>query len=197
MWIWRKIKKNFCKIDMNIWNVVNYIVFYMNDVSWKKGLKTRGKIRVSNDEGIIKIGENACLNSAKWANSVGHGDSIWIQIMKNAQLIIGNNVGMSNVQITCVNRIYIGNNVMIGAGTQIYDTDFHSINPSQRWELNYAKQGPIIIEDNVFIGADVIILKGVSVGKGSVIGAGSVVTKSIPAGQIWGGNPACFLKNVN
>ena len=55
---------------------------------------------------------------------------------------------------------------------------------------------PVIIENSVFIGAQSIILKGVTIGKNSIIGAGSVVTKNVPANQIWAGNPARFIKNI-
>jgi len=61
--------------------------------------------------------------------------------------------------------------------------------------LNKIKK-PVIIEDNVFIGAHSLILKGVIIGENSIIGAGSVVTKSIPANQIWGGNPSKFIRNL-
>ena len=57
-------------------------------------------------------------------------------------------------------------------------------------------KSPVIIEDNVFIGARSIILKGVTIGRNSIVGAGSVVTKSIPSNQIWGGNPAKFIRNI-
>lgn len=55
---------------------------------------------------------------------------------------------------------------------------------------------PVIIEDNAFIGARSIILKGVTIGANSIIGAGSVVTKSIPANEIWAGNPAKFIRKI-
>ena len=55
---------------------------------------------------------------------------------------------------------------------------------------------PVIIEDTVFIGAKCIILKGVTIGQNSIVGAGSVVTKSIPADEIWGGNPAKFIRKL-
>jgi acetyltransferase-like isoleucine patch superfamily enzyme len=55
---------------------------------------------------------------------------------------------------------------------------------------------PIIIEDIVSIGSSVTVLCGVTIGKNSVVGAGSVVTKDIPPFQVWAGNPARFLKNV-
>ena len=58
------------------------------------------------------------------------------------------------------------------------------------------KCAPIKIEEDVFIGAGCIVLKGVTIGKGSVIGAGSVVTKMVPAGQVWAGNPARYIRDV-
>ena len=60
----------------------------------------------------------------------------------------------------------------------------------------HKKCAPVVIEDNVFIGARCIILKGVTIGENSVVGAGSVVTKSIPANEIWAGNPAKFIRKI-
>ena len=59
------------------------------------------------------------------------------------------------------------------------------------------KAKPVIIKDGAFIGTDCIILKGVTIGEKSVIGAGSVVTKSVPDGEIWAGNPAKFIRKVD
>jgi acetyltransferase-like isoleucine patch superfamily enzyme len=59
-----------------------------------------------------------------------------------------------------------------------------------------AKKRPVVINDNVFIGAHSTILKGVTIGKNSVIGACSVITKDIPDNEIWAGNPAKFIKSI-
>jgi acetyltransferase-like isoleucine patch superfamily enzyme len=77
----------------------------------------------------------------------------------------------------------------------------NNLNPKFRADkLNDKKSAikkPVIIEDNVFIGAHSTILKGVTIGQNSIIGACSVVTKNIPQNEIWAGNPARFLKSIN
>ena len=94
---------------------------------------------------------------------------------------------------------YLGNNVKIGGGVCIYDTDFHSLDPVIRRsseDLKNRAEKSVVIDNDVFIGAKSIILKGVTIGENSVIGAGSVVTKSVPANQIWAGNPAKFIRSI-
>lgn len=91
----------------------------------------------------------------------------------------------------------IGNHVLIGGGVQIYDNDFHAIDYRDRGSNEVIKAAPVVIEDYAFIGANTIILKGVNIGKGSVVGAGSVVSKSIPSGEVWAGNPARFIKKIS
>lgn len=92
----------------------------------------------------------------------------------------------------------IGSNVLLGSGVRIFDTDFHSISANDRKKgiLDCIKTAPVKIEDNVFIGTDTIILKGVTIGPNSVIGAGGVVTTNVPSNEIWAGNPAHKLKEV-
>lgn len=111
---------------------------------------------------------------------------------------IGNNVQFSNLVLNAANYIEIDDDVMIGGGCRIFDTDFHSINYEKRMHIpdNSIKTGSVIIRKGVFIGAHVLILKGVEIGEKSVIGAGSVVTKDVPPGQVWAGNPAKFIKNI-
>lgn len=115
-----------------------------------------------------------------------------------ASIYIGRNSGMSGATISCAKSIYIGEDVGIGANVNIYDHDFHPINPYLRKYANYTNIGsaPIVIEDHVWIGANSIILKGVRIGRGAVIAAGSVVTKDIPEFTIYAGNPAKYVKDV-
>lgn len=92
-------------------------------------------------------------------------------------------------QIRCKNYISIGTNVRISRNVQIWDDDHHTIVAG----LNEKKE--VIIEDNVWIGAGVIILKGVHIGRGSMIAAGAVVTKDIPPHSLAGGVPAKVIKS--
>tara|TARA_R110002020_G_scaffold144769_1_gene317928 strand:- start:2894 stop:3319 length:426 start_codon:yes stop_codon:yes gene_type:complete len=139
------------------------------------------------------------MNNGFLGNYIGSTRCV-IAVDSNASLTIGNNVGISSVIIAVHNSISIGNNVKLGAGSRIFDSDFHSINYLNRrfskGDLEFRETSPVFIGDDVFIGANSTILKGVNIGSRSVIGAGSVVTKSVPADEIWAGNPAKFIKKI-
>lgn len=123
-----------------------------------------------------------------------------IVVCQNAILSIGSNSGITSTAIYCAEKIEIGNYVNIGAGCLVMDTNFHSTN----WEIRMdrekdiinAKTAPVKIDDFVFIGARSIICKGVHIGEKSLVAAGSVVVKDIPAGELWEGNPAKFIKKI-
>lgn len=108
---------------------------------------------------------------------------------------IGKNCGFNrDAKIMGTYSITIKSNVQVGPSTIFRDAD-HNFSEKFR---NISEQGhsfgEIIIEDDVWIGANVIILKGVTIGKGSVVGAGSIVTKNIPPYEVWVGNPAKMIK---
>ena len=105
---------------------------------------------------------------------------------------IGDRVGMSNCAIVSYDHVTIGDDVMIGGGVRIWDSDFHPTDFAARTSdyTNSGAHAPVTIENGAFIGADALILKGVTIGEKAVIGAGSVVTKSVLAGETWAGNPA-------
>ena len=149
--------------------------------------------------GKFSIGKNFTMNNGIKGNPIGCYERCTFFVDRGAVLTIGDNVGMSQSALICHKSITIGNNVKIGGGVCIYDTDFHSLDPVIRRsseDLKNRAEKPVVIGNDVFIGAKSIILKGVTIGENSVIGAGSVVTKSVPANQIWAGNPAKFIKNI-
>lgn len=144
----------------------------------------------------ISVGNNLILCSKPSKNSIGVFQKVILKIpVKNGFIKIGENVGISGSTISGSN-IVIGNNVLIGSGVLITDSDSHSILPSKRNDPSFIIKKAILIEDDVFIGARSIIMKGVTIGKGAVIGAGSVVTKSIPPMHIAAGNPIRIIKSI-
>ncbi len=95
-------------------------------------------------------------------------------------------------------RIEIGNRVLLGANVTITDTDFHPLDAHERVTNPVAgKNKPVKIEDDVFVGMNTVILKGVIIGRGAVIGANSVVTADVPAEVVAAGNPARVIRSVN
>lgn len=112
-----------------------------------------------------------------------------IYIGPGAILELGSGYIMDNLQIQCLDKIKIGNDVMISRNVIIRDSDSHDIlnnnhNPTQQ----------IIIGNHVWIGMRVTILKGVEIGDGAIIAAGSVVTRNVPPKTIVAGVPAKVIK---
>ena len=145
----------------------------------------------------IVIGKNfvACSNPKN--NSIGIFQKVIIKTCLPGSFIrIGNNVGISGATISSNMSIEIGNNVLIGSGVLITDNDAHSVSPKFRNDSSKILMSPIVIEDNVFIGARAIILKGVTIGSGALVGAGSVVTRDVQAFSIVAGNPAKKVGDV-
>ncbi|RYU93720.1 acyltransferase [Emticicia agri] len=200
--IYRALRKILIYLKRNILEFRAYLRLWGNGVHFDRTLICNGLPIIDvHRTGLCKIGNNCSINSNINFNPIGRYSPTFIIVRENAKLIIGNNVGISSSAIVCHKEIIIGDNVKMGGNVTIYDTDFHSLNAKERINSPLDKINtiykPVIIEDDVFIGAHSTILKGVTVGKGAIIGAGSVVTKNILPNEIWAGNPAHFIKNNN
>lgn len=111
-----------------------------------------------------------------------------------------------NSTICSVNRVEIGKDTAISYGVTIIDNNNHPINPDDRRYMRHTKHGsiersphlsanaPIFIGENVLVGANSRICKGVTIGDNAIIAANSVVTKNVPANAIAAGNPAKIVK---
>jgi acetyltransferase-like isoleucine patch superfamily enzyme len=175
------------------------VKLFLNGAKTGNGLRVNGFIKVFvTRRGILIIGENCRINSGQNYNiSGGNQNNIfWVE----GTLKIGDKVCMSSSAFLCKHSITIGNNVTIGGNTLIIDTDSHSLDPKVRGSIEdrrNATKKPVVIQNNVFIGARSTILKGVTIGENAIIGACSVVTKNIPANEVWAGNPARFIKTID
>lgn len=146
--------------------------------------------------GCYKLGRNITINN----DGIDNFARSQICILPGAELTIGDNTGMSQVSITCTKSIQIGSNVKIGAGTLIFDTNFHStdwqVRRDHKSDMESAKKSEVVIGDDAFIGTRCIICKGVHIGERAIVAAGSVVVKDIPADCIAGGNPCKEIKTL-
>jgi len=162
--------------------------------------------RLSKEERVyVTIGPK-CLISAKFTFESPSG-TIWI----------GENVHLGGVQFICRSKIEIEDDVTMAWGITLYDHDSHST----EWEYrkndnhqcyedyrgfngnnivnkdwNQVKSSPIRVCSKVWIGFNVIVLKGVTIGEGAIVGAGSVVTKDVPPWTVVAGNPAKVVKHL-
>lgn len=184
---WRlgKVRKFFGKI--------NYLRAYIWTVKVGKGAAFYGKIhffKAKNSQ--IEIGKNCIFNSAVGSNWIGIDRPCMISTQGyGAKIIIGDNCGFSGTVIGAFKLIKLGKNVRCGANTLITDSDWHLDDPRT------SEPAEIIIEDNVWLGVNCVVLKGVTIGENSLIGANSLVTKSIPANVVAAGNPCKVIKPIN
>lgn len=139
----------------------------------------------------LRIGNHVTLQSPALATE------------ENGYIEIGDYSYISSACLAASRQISIGKHVFIAGGVTIVDTDFHPLDPAARIADTIAistvgnkalrpvfDSAPVIIDDEVWIGFNATILKGVTIGRGAVIQPGSVVLKDVPAGAVVSGNPA-------
>ncbi len=170
-----------------------------------------GKIPVN-----IETGENTFIDSSFCFKhyfsglpvglKIGSHVTLWrtsLAAEENAFIEIGNYCYIANASLVCSERISIGNYVFIAGGVTIADSDFHPVAPAARLADTIAlsplgdrkkrpsiKTLPVVIEDNVWIGFNATILKGVRLGAGAIIQPGALVIKNVEPGTVVAGNPA-------
>ena len=117
----------------------------------------------------------------------------------NSRITIGDGTWINNnfCAIAEHSSITVGKCVRIGTGVEIVDSDFHGISMKDRGQSKAEWSKPVVIEDDVFLGSNVRVLKGVTIGKGSVVANSSVVVKNVPPGVIAGGNPARVIRAIS
>lgn len=183
------------KLESIITTKITYIKSYIQDVVIGKRCEFNGNIKfLVGNGGSIVIGDDCKFISYETGNSIGINHKCILSatpgIHETCKLVIGDNCGFSGTAIWCFENILIGNNVRCGANTLIMDGDAHFE------DTRTLPPKPIVIEDNVFLGTNVVVKKGVKIGKNTVIGMNSVVTKSIPANSVAVGNPCKVIHSI-
>lgn len=174
-------------------------------------IKNRGKncfihpgVTLKNSNNI-KLGDNTIIrNGSKIAvqgslilesnNMINTDCNIFI---KSGTMHIGENSYFNNnCTVIGIGDINIEKNVMIGPNCTLISGNHKFKKSKTPYILQGDNEGVINIEENVWIGANSILLPNIRIKRGAVIAAGAVVTRDIPENEVWGGNPAKFIKNV-
>jgi acetyltransferase-like isoleucine patch superfamily enzyme len=147
----------------------------------------------------VTIGNDVTFVSDPAGNLVGLTKRCSIGAAAGAKLGIGDQCGFSGVSIYCAKEITIGRHLTCGGNVSIWDTDFHPLDYQARRANDRAaiQRQPIVIGDDVFLGANVLVLKGARIGDRAIVAAGSIVTGNVPPDEIWAGNPARFLRRCD
>ena len=156
--------------------VLGIMKLYFYKVLMRGKLTIKGMTRFSS-KASIRYRENSHITLNKGSYLA---EGTLLRVTENADFYVGINSGFNSYcVITCRDKIHIGDNVMFGPFVTLHDHD-HVYKTKENMKTSGYITKPIIIEDDVWIGGNVVILKGVTIGKGSVIAAGTVVTKDIP-----------------
>jgi acetyltransferase-like isoleucine patch superfamily enzyme len=178
---------------------VIYSLFRMNAIPWRENWRIYGlPVIQKHRQSVMRFGPSLQLRSAVHSNPLGINHPVFLCTWQaGAILEVGAQFGMTGGSLCAAQKIIIGDRVIIGANSTIIDTDFHPLQgDNRRTHPQEAATAPVIIEDDVFIGMNCLILKGITLGKGCVVGAGSVVTRDVPPEMIVGGNPAKVIGKV-
>lgn len=182
-------------------NLVKYAIISSDTIN--RGIKIRLDVPIQRK--YLSIGHDCIVG----------GTFVFESTLGN--VIIGNHSYIGGSTFISRSKIEVGDNVTIAWGSTFYDHDSHSLDYMKRRqdiddELNDIRLGrnfienkdwrdvnskPIKICNDAWIGMNVIVLKGVTIGEGAIVGAGSVVTKDVPAWSVVAGNPACIIKYLD
>lgn len=155
------------------------------------------------EKGIVSIGNDSLLSGT------------FVVETSNGRMRVGDRSFIGGGLFVCTDEINIGSDVMFSWGCTVIDTDAHSLSWEHRkndvkdWkrgvdegavgkykDWSHVKSKRIEVKDKAWIGFNVIILKGVTIGEGAVVAAGSVVTKDVPDYSVVAGNPAIVVKKA-
>lgn len=157
------------------------------------GRRIRGNRVVVKNFGEIIIGNAVSLNSFPDGSPYR---TILMTHCREAVISIGDNCNLNGTTIHCRSEVTIGNFCMFGPGVHLVDNDSHRVALDICERRQPPSSCPIIIRDNVWIGMNSLILKGVEVGDNAIVAAHSVVTKSVPKNSLVAGNPARVVKHL-
>jgi acetyltransferase-like isoleucine patch superfamily enzyme len=183
-------------------------VLRLTKIEYGSGLLLKGVPFIYNIKGAtMRIGRDVTVKSSFLSNLVGlYSRTIIVTRAPGAEIVIGDNVGISGATIYARKGIYIGDNTCIGGNCKILDNDFHPLEAEERNRLLKSAKGgdsdlvpakEIRIGRDCFIGCNTLILKGTVLGDGCVVGAGAVVSGKFEDKCVIAGNPARVIRKLD
>lgn len=176
------------------------LLFWGYNLPWDSSWRFYGvPIIQKHRRSTMRLGRGLQLRSSIRSNPLGPTHPVILCTWRRGALLeIGSDFAMTGGTVIAAEQVTIGNRVTVGTNCTITDTDFHSLIPEERKrQCSGGMTSPVLIEDDVFIGMNCLILKGVHIGTRSVVGAGSVVTHNVPPNSIIAGNPARVVGDLD
>ena len=187
------------QVSVRWWSLVARVRLRAHGATLGRRLRVRGPIRLHcHRTASIRIGDDCRIQSGFAGNAVGSGSRMALWVGPGGSLSIGNRVGLSNSTIVCLKSVTIEDDALLGGGSAVYDTDFHSLDPEERSRPGNpgARTAPVRIGRRAFVGGHSILLKGTTIGEAALVGAGSVIRSDVPVREVWAGNPAEFVRRL-
>lgn len=196
----KSIRRKIIDIINALLNKLWKIFLYNNSFVTLNGkVNIQGRPRLYIKGGKIILGDNITLRSdPRFYHSCLYGPVTLIADRPGAVIEIGERSRLNGCTIHAWKHVKIGKECLIAANTCIMDSDGHSSEDGDWMRRHETSDVPeeIVIEDNVWIGMNCIILKGVRIGRAAIVAAGSIVVKDIPAFTVVGGNPAMVIREI-
>lgn len=147
---------------------------------------------------VITVAQGVVFRSGVWSNYAGLNRPCYlVTLTESAHISIGEKCRLSGTVISSASDITLGQNVFCGANVTITDTDWHPLDAKLRISGGAGTTARVEIGSDVWLGMNVVVLKGVTIGRGSVIAANSLVSTSIPSGVLAAGQPARVIRKLN
>lgn len=199
-WIYSAWDLFWITIDMFYSTRLSRFSLWFQGASYGKGFRTTGSCSFKlRREGSILLGERVSFLAGWRSNRAGLTNSVLLETLGEGIIKISDDSGGSAVVISSRCGVTIGKNVCLGANVRIYDHNFHPLDAQKRRlsrneQSGHVRTEPVVIGDDVFVGANAIILKGVTLGDRSIVAAGAVVFRGeYPADCMIAGNPASIV----
>jgi acetyltransferase-like isoleucine patch superfamily enzyme len=200
-WIYSAWDLLWITIDMFCSTRLSLLSLWFQGAQYGKGFHTTGKCSFKlRREGSIVLGNGVSLLAGWRSNRAGLTNPVLLETFGEGIIRIGDSSGGSAVAISSRSSVTVCKHVCLGANVRIYDHDFHPLDAQMRRmsrneQAAHLRSEPVIVGDDVFVGANAIILKGVTLGERSIVAAGSVVFRgNYPADCIIAGNPAVVMR---